>query len=75
MNGDTFNVLPEDLQITQYLGFMHHLLTRAFQPLRRITIETVNGEPAARSPYVDALRTGFEVLVEQPSVVVYRRRR
>jgi hypothetical protein len=29
--------------------------------MRRIVIETINGEDASRSPYTDALRTSFDV--------------
>jgi ATP-dependent Lhr-like helicase len=69
----TFNVLPEDPYLTEYLGFLHHLLARQFHSVRRITIETINGEEAANSPYVDALRTGFDVIIDAKSVVLYRR--
>jgi hypothetical protein len=49
------------------------MLTRQFQPVRRVTIETINGEDAARSPYVDAIRTAFDVTIDYKSVIVYRR--
>ena len=49
------------------------LLARPFQPLRRVTIETINRDHAARSPYVDALRTGFEVMIDYKNVTVYRK--
>ena len=68
-----FNVPPEDRHLPEYLGFLHHLLTRQFQPVRRITIETINGDEAARSAYVDVLRTAFDVTVEYKNVVLYRR--
>ncbi|MDY6912146.1 MAG: ATP-dependent helicase, partial [Chloroflexota bacterium] len=69
-----FNCPPDDPQIQEYLGFLRHLLLREFQPLRRISIESINGEEASRSPYVDALRIGFEVMIEHRQVVLYRQR-
>jgi len=69
----TFHVLPDDPRMQEYLGFLHHLLHRSFQPLRQIIIETINDEEAYRSPYVDPLRTGFDAVVDYRRVVLYRR--
>jgi ATP-dependent helicase Lhr and Lhr-like helicase len=53
---------PDDPQLTEYLGFFRVLLTREFNPLKRIFVEQVNGEPAATSPYAGALKEfGFQV--------------
>ena len=52
---------------------LHHLLTRQFQPVRRITIETINNEEAAHSPYVDVLRTAFDVAIDYKNVILYRK--
>jgi ATP-dependent Lhr-like helicase len=68
-----FNVPPDDAHLPEYLGVLRHLLTREFQPIRRIPIETINGDDAARSPYVDALRTAFDVTVDYKEVTLYRR--
>ncbi|MDY6835088.1 MAG: DEAD/DEAH box helicase [Chloroflexota bacterium] len=68
-----FNTAPNDHRLQQYLGPLQHLLHRSFQPIRRITIETINGEEAAYSPYVDALRSSFEVMFDIKKVVLYRR--
>ena len=35
------------------------------------TIETINGEEAARSPYLDALRISFEVVVDYKKVSLF----
>lgn len=67
-----FHVPPDDPNLQSYLGVLRHLLTRRFEALRRITIEAINDEEAARSPYVDALRTGFEVMTEYKQVILYR---
>ncbi|UCE20559.1 MAG: DEAD/DEAH box helicase [Gemmatimonadota bacterium] len=69
----TFHIPPEDPQLQEYLCPLHHLLTRRFQPLRRITIETINDEAAPRSPYLDAIRTAFDTMVDFKSVTLYRR--
>ena len=68
-----FNVPCDDPEMQEFLGVLHHLLKREFQPLRRITIETINGEDAARSPYADPLRTAFEVTVDYKHLILYRK--
>jgi ATP-dependent Lhr-like helicase len=70
----TFHVSPEDPRLPEYLGPLRHLLTRPFQPVRRITVETINGEPAPQSPYVPALRAVFEVLRDYKNVNLSRKR-
>jgi len=67
----TINIDPDDPNLTECFGFLRHMQNRQFQPIRRITIETINGEEAAGSSYVDALRTSFEVLLEHKSVILY----
>lgn len=68
----TLRVSERDPQLQEYLGFLRNLLTRRVQPMRRILIETINGGKAAQSPYVDALRTSFDVSVDHKNVVLYR---
>ena len=46
---------------------------RQFQPHRRITVETINGEEAAVSPYLDGLRTVLDVMVDYKNVILYRK--
>ena len=74
--GKTLTVLapPDDPDLPAGLSVLRHLLTRAFQPLRRIVIETINGEDAARSVYVDTLRTLFEVVIDHKHAVLFRGR-
>ncbi|MBN1189415.1 MAG: DEAD/DEAH box helicase [Dehalococcoidales bacterium] len=74
-NGRTLhiNVTAEDGHLPEYLGFLRHLLTRQFQPLRRIIIETINGEKAVQSPYVAVLKSGFDALNEGEYVTLYRK--
>ena len=69
----TILVPPDDPNVLRYMGSLHHLLTRSFQPMRRITIETINDEKAIRSPYVDTLRASFELMVDYKNVILYRK--
>jgi ATP-dependent Lhr-like helicase len=50
-----------------------HLLGRRIDPLRSITVETINGQDAAYSPYLDVLRDRFDTILETRAVTVYRR--
>jgi ATP-dependent Lhr-like helicase len=49
-------VAPEDVHLSDYFALFKELLTREFNPLQKIGIETINGEPAIRSPYAEALK-------------------
>jgi len=70
----TFLVPPDTPHFPEYLAPLNHLLTRRFQPLRRIAVEAINGEPAPQSVYLPALRTSFEVIVGYKSVNLSRSR-
>lgn len=52
---------------------LNHLLNRTFLPKRRITIETINGEKAARCPYSDIIRNHFDTSMDHKSITLYRR--
>ena len=69
----TFFIPPDDPHIHDALGPLHHLLTRSFRPMRRLVIETINREKASQSPYLDALRTAFEVEADYRDVILFRR--
>ncbi|HPC82399.1 MAG TPA: DEAD/DEAH box helicase [Thermoanaerobaculaceae bacterium] len=51
----TIHVGPDHPALPAYLGVLKLLLGRGMRPLRAITVETINGEPAATSPYRPAL--------------------
>ena len=54
-------VSPGDPRFQEYLSFFRVLLTREFNPLKRVLVERVNGKPAAASPYAEALKSfGFQ---------------
>jgi ATP-dependent Lhr-like helicase len=69
----TFRVPPDDPRMLAYLEFLRVLSSREFRPQRRIVIETINEEPAGRSPYLDAFRTGFDVSVDYKKATLYSR--
>jgi ATP-dependent Lhr-like helicase len=69
----TFNVPHDDPHLPEYFGLIRHLLTRQFQPLHRINVNTINGEPAAGSPYTAALQISFNTIIEGDNVILYRK--
>ena len=69
----TFHEPPEDPRIQEYLIVLRHLLTREFQALHTITVETVNDQDAAQSPYVEAFRVGFDVRMDYKAVKLFRK--
>jgi len=64
---------PEDENIIEYLAPLKHLLNRQFRPLKKITIEKINGESVEKSPYINAFKTIFNVLVEYKKVILYKK--
>jgi ATP-dependent Lhr-like helicase len=69
----TFHAAADDPSLPEYMGFLRHLLTRKFQPVKRVSIETINDEKATQSPYLPCLRTSFEVAVDYKNVTLYRK--
>jgi ATP-dependent Lhr-like helicase len=69
----SFLVPYNDPDLPNYFISLHHLLTRKFQPLRRIMIETINDEKATESLYIPALRAAFDVSVDPKEVVLFRK--
>lgn len=59
--------------LPEYLEFMNHLLLRAVQPLPAIMVESVNGEPAAKSAYLPCFETRFEAASDWSKVTLYKR--
>ncbi len=59
--------------LEDYLGVLKVLLTREFQPLSSIDVETINGEPAASSPYRARLGEIFRLTREPRSVKLWKR--
>jgi ATP-dependent Lhr-like helicase len=68
----TIKTDPNDPDLPSFFGPLHHLLGRGFMPLGRLKIESINGEPAATSPYLEAFRTVFDALPDYEAVILYR---
>jgi ATP-dependent Lhr-like helicase len=52
---------PGDAHLQEYLVLFQELLSREFNPLSSIRVETINREPALRSPYAEAMKhAGFQ---------------
>jgi ATP-dependent Lhr-like helicase len=66
------NLAPDDEGVLECLGLFRHLLGRDYAPLRRVVIETINGEPAPASPYLPAFRQLFETVVDIKRVSLFR---
>jgi hypothetical protein len=71
----TFDAAPDDPHLPEYMVSLRHLLTRKFQPVKRISVETINDEKATQSPYVHGMRTFFDVAVDYKNVTLYRKMR
>ncbi|MGE5172896.1 MAG: DEAD/DEAH box helicase [Betaproteobacteria bacterium] len=49
-------VKPDDAHLAGYFALFKDLLDREFNPIQKVSVETVNGEPALRSPFGGALK-------------------
>ncbi len=63
----------EHPHLGDYFTFLKVLLTRDFQPLKAIDVETINGEPAQKSPYCAALGEIFRLERDVKSVKLWKR--
>ncbi|SFG93747.1 ATP-dependent helicase Lhr and Lhr-like helicase [Desulfotomaculum arcticum] len=62
---------PDDPAVPAYFAFCRTLLTREFNPLKSVIVETVNGRPITESPYKKALQSiGFTA--EYKSLILRR---
>ncbi|MCS1410455.1 MAG: DEAD-box ATP-dependent RNA helicase CshC [Verrucomicrobia subdivision 3 bacterium] len=68
----TILVEANDPSLPQACGFLNHLLNRSFQPVSRLTIETINQQLATKSPYLKLLRSQFETVAEPDRISLYR---
>ncbi len=49
-------VAPGEPHLPDYLSLFKDLLSREFNPLQKITVEEINGGPALRSPFAEAMK-------------------
>ena len=67
------NIEPDDKDLPLCLAPLKNMLYREFQPVRKIRIETINGAPAAQSPYLEALRISFETTLDYKDIVLFKK--
>jgi ATP-dependent Lhr-like helicase len=65
---------PQDPGLPMALAPLSHLLSRRVSPEARLTVSTINGQPAGESPYLAVLRQCFEVVRERKGVTLFRGR-
>ncbi|MFZ5787341.1 MAG: DEAD/DEAH box helicase [Acidobacteriota bacterium] len=59
--------------LDRYLSFLKTALTRRVRPVKAVTVETINGEPAAASGYREALAASFHVVRDRQGLRLMRR--
>ena len=68
-----FCIDPDDRQFQECLAPLHNMLERKFNSVRHLTVETINGEEAHTSPYLDALSIAFEVVRDYKRVFISKK--
>ena len=64
---------PEHPRLPAYLAFLKVMLTRAVRPVRSVTVETINGEPAAACAYRPTLAEAFHTTRDGSALRLMRR--
>lgn len=65
---------PDDARLPAALAPLQNALCRRVLPEPRLTVATINGDPAGESPYLPLLRQCFEVVRERRGVTLFRAR-
>ena len=68
----TIHVPPDHPGLDRYFIGLKHLIYRSFQPLKKITIESINNQPARKSPYFPSLENSFEVVSDYKAIYLQR---
>jgi ATP-dependent Lhr-like helicase len=69
----TIEVAADHPDLPHYLEFLKVRLSRRCEPARAVDVETINGVPAARSPFAEALASIFSVTRENTALRLRRR--
>lgn len=69
----TFAIEPDDPVVGDCLRLFAELQDRAVEPLRSITVDSINGQPARWSPYLPAFEARFDVIADDRRVRLWRR--
>jgi ATP-dependent Lhr-like helicase len=75
-NGKILTIMlpPDDPNLKSCFSALKFMLEREFNPLTKITVETINGESAVKSPYAEVLKGVFDVQVDYKKLILYRKR-
>ncbi|MCH6258231.1 DEAD/DEAH box helicase [Puniceicoccaceae bacterium K14] len=65
-----FHISPDDEDIVQILEPLRHLLGRSFQARNRIELETINGENAATSIFLNVFEANFRIHMTHKGLVL-----
>lgn len=68
--------VPEDMSVSDFrecLGVFHHLLNRAFSPVKQIALELINDEPIRQSKFLECFEAEFDVVRDHRSVYLQRK--
>lgn len=65
---------PDDPGLPAALAPLENLLLRRVLPEARVTVATINGQPAGASPYLPVLRVLFEAVREPRGLVLFKGR-
>lgn len=68
----TILVEPDSEHLPAYLAVLRHLVYRSRQPVRQLKIETINGEPALSSRWLDVLTGELGLTRDYNSVFMQR---
>jgi ATP-dependent Lhr-like helicase len=68
-----FGIEPDHASIPTVLDHLARPLFRPVNPRSRITVKTINGEPADQSPYLSALQKRFDTDAGGGKVILYRK--
>ena len=68
----TIHLEPNDPDLAEIFGVFRHLLTRQFNPLKKMKVEIINSEQASKSVYLDALRLVVYVRVHLDLIILER---
>ncbi|MCD4655481.1 DEAD/DEAH box helicase [bacterium] len=69
----TFLLEPDDPDMEKVLEQFAQPLYRAVDPVTKMTVKTINGEPADESRYVEPLKTVFDIDSGGGKVLLYRK--
>ena len=69
----TFHATPDSDNLLAYFEVFHHLLGRSFSPRQKITLETINGQPARDSPFLTPLSQVFDLVRDHKSAYLQKK--